>query len=122
MPSFSKRSADRLAQCHPDLQLVMNEAIKHMDFTVLCGHRGQMEQDKAYNAGNSTLKFPRSKHNKMPSLAVDIAPYPIDWDDIDRFKALGNLVLDLAEQHGIELVWGGNWRTLKDYPHFEVKQ
>lgn len=121
MPSFSKRSSYRLAQCHLDLRKVLNAAIEQTDFTVLCGHRGKDEQDAAVAAGNSRLVYPMSKHNQIPSRAVDIAPYPIDWDDISRFVTLGSIVLDIATKMGIDLVWGGNWKSLKDYPHYELR-
>lgn len=120
MPSFGRVSKSRLGTCHNLLQDILNEAIKEYDFSVLCGHRGKAEQDAAYNAGNSKLKFPQSKHNQMPSLAVDIAPYPIDWNDLDRFKELGAIVKRIAREKGIDLSWGGDWKSFKDYPHFQL--
>lgn len=120
MPSFGRVSKSRLGTCHNLLQDILNEAIKECDFSVLCGHRGKAEQDAAYNAGNSKLKFPQSKHNQMPSLAVDIAPYPIDWNDLDRFKELGTIVKKIAKEKGIDLSWGGDWKSFKDYPHFQL--
>lgn len=56
MPVFSKASKERLSTCHPDLQRVMNEAIKITDFTVLEGHRGKAAQDAAFAAGNSKIR------------------------------------------------------------------
>jgi len=46
-----------------------------MDVTIVCGYRGEEEQNKAYTEKKSGLKFPQSKHNHAPSSAVDIAPY-----------------------------------------------
>jgi len=120
MPSFGRRSKSRLGTCHNLLQEILEEAIKEYDFSVLCGHRGKEDQDAAFNSGNSKLKFPQSKHNKMPSLAVDIAPYPIDWNNIDRFKDLGKIIKRIADEKGIDLSWGGDWRSFKDYPHFQL--
>lgn len=120
MPKFSVRSQNNLSQCHPDIQKVMNEVIKFTDFSVLVGYRGKEDQDKAVADGHSNLAWPDSKHNKHPSLAVDIAPYPIDWDDINRFFYLAGVVLTIAQQNGINLKWGGYWTSLKDYPHFEL--
>lgn len=119
---YGKKSLERLSECRSDIQEVMLEAIKYMDLSILCGHRGEEEQNKAYDSGNSKLKFPRSKHNKYPSLAVDVVPYPVDWDNIERFKMMGYLILGIAKSKGIELTWGGNWTSLKDYPHFEIKE
>ncbi len=128
MPKFSQTSIARLATCHPALQDIMNEAIKETDFTVLCGHRGKADQDKAVRAGNSKTPWPKSKHNHNPSLAVDIAPYPIDWNDRARFTALSKVVLRIAKARGITLRWGGDFnmdgdattRDAWDMPHFEL--
>lgn len=120
MPKFGKVSKSRLATCHPLIQELMNEVIKEMDISILCGYRNEKDQNEAYNKGNSKLKYPQSKHNMMPSIAVDCAPYPIDWNDIDRFKDMGKLVQKKAKELGIEIDWGGNWHSFKDYPHFEL--
>jgi peptidoglycan L-alanyl-D-glutamate endopeptidase CwlK len=135
MPSFSKRSLDRLATCHPDIQKVMNEAIKHFDFAVLSGFRSPNEQLELYKQGrelkdgkwirvgktvtNVDGVNTKSKHNHSPSQAIDIAPYPIDWDDIERFEQMAVVVMYCAHKLGIKLTWGGDWR-MKDYPHFEL--
>lgn len=127
MYKFSKRSQTNLSQCHVDLQTLFNEVIKCRDCTVLCGYRGEKEQNEAFAEKNSKLKFPHSKHNKQPSLAADVVPYPIDWMDIRRFKEFGDFVLRKAKQLQQEgkiqstISWGGNWFTFKDYPHFEIK-
>lgn len=128
MPKFSRASAQRLATCHPDIRNVCEQLIKTYDFSVLCGHRGQQDQDAAYKAGNSRVCFPNSPHNNLPSLAVDLAPYPVDWNDIGRFKELACAffaVANLLKERGEithEFEWGGSWRTFKDYPHFEIKE
>lgn len=127
MPRFSAKSASRLAECHKDLQAVMNAAIIETDFTVLCGHRGQAEQDAAVAAGKSKLRWPKSKHNARPSLAVDVAPWPLDWNDRARFKALAKVILAEAKALGISLRWGGDWNSDGDdsdgwdLPHFELR-
>ena len=128
MPTFSLRSKERLATCHPDLRAVCEELIKYIDFSVLCGHRRKAEQEQAVADGKSRAVWPTSAHNKLPSLAVDIAPYPLDWKDIGSFKQLYGaftvVARQLKEQGKIKhtFVWGGNWRKLKDYPHYEIKE
>lgn len=126
MPHFSQKSLDRLNTCHPDLITLMNEVIKVYDCSIICGHRGKAEQDKAYEAGHSKLKYPKSNHNKKPSLAVDVYPYPIDMKDISRFKEMAEIILEIADdlyQRGDidhEIQWGGAWKSFRDYPHFEL--
>jgi len=147
MPSFGNRSKNNLAGADPKLQEVFNELIKHIDCTVLCGHRGQAEQDAAYNAGNSKLKYPQSKHNKMPSQAVDVMPwYPtapnVRWPELKGFTPeqlaairtyastahFAGVVRGIAIMKGINLRWGGDWnRDFElqnkddwDMPHYEL--
>jgi len=120
MPSFSKRSLDNLATCHPDLQKVAHECIKSFDFVVICGHRGASAQNKAYAEGQSKLKFPHSKHNKQPSLAFDATPHPLDWGDIDSFKAMAKHMKAAAKTVSVRIKWGGDFRNFFDGPHFEL--
>lgn len=128
MPTFSVLSEKRLSTCAQPLQDLLREAIKHVDFTVLYGHRGQEEQEDAVRSGASTLRWPLSKHNRLPSMAVDIAPYPIDWNDTARFARLFGYIERIAQEKGIKIRWGadwnGNYRTkderLVDMPHIEL--
>jgi peptidoglycan L-alanyl-D-glutamate endopeptidase CwlK len=72
--------------------------IKHFDCSVICGHRGQEEQDEAFHKVLSKHRFPESKHNKETSLAADVVPYPIDWDDTDRFYMFVGFVRGIAAE------------------------
>ena len=122
MPKFSQRSKDRLATCDKRLQDIMNEAIKEYDFSVLEGHRSLERQYKLYKEGKSQIDGRRKmgKHNYSPSLAVDIVPWPIDWNDIDRFKELAVIIKRIAKEKGIKIVHGGDWKSFKDYPHWQI--
>ena len=120
MPNYSEQSLAKLSTCHEDLRKIFNEVIKVMDVTILEGHRTQDKQQKAFEEGKSRAMWPMSKHNKYPSNAVDVAPYPIDWDDRERFFRLAGLVQGIASQMGIEVNWGGDW-SFFDGPHFELK-
>lgn len=122
MPSFSARSRGQLATCHPDLQRLFAEVIKRFDCIVLCGHRNKADQDKAFAEGKSKLRYPQSRHNKSPSEAVDVAPWPIAWTDHARFDALALVVKASAKDLGIEIVWGGDWSGFVDKPHWELKK
>lgn len=72
--NFGAASTERLLTCEKDIQLILNETIKVIDFTVVYGHRTQEEQDNLYPKF-SKVKFPNSKHNPYPSQAVDVAPF-----------------------------------------------
>lgn len=138
MPTFSRTSADRLATAHPELQRLFNEVIKHVDCAILCGHRGELEQTEAYMNGASTKLWPYSKHNRVPSWAVDVAPYPVDWGNtgtpaqrasaIARFRMFSGFVLGVAATRGIKIRSGGDWdmdfdlgdQKFIDLPHFEL--
>lgn len=128
MPTFSSKSIERLKTCDERLQLVFAEVIKHRDCTVLCGRRTKEEQDQAVKDGMSKTPWPNSKHNALPSRAVDVAPHPIDWADKERFTHFAGFVLGIAATFGIKLRWGGDWALdgtpsndkFYDGPHFEL--
>ena len=129
MPKFGKRSKNALSSCDERLIKVFDEVIKTVDCSVLEGHRGQSKQDKYYEEGKSKVKYPSGRHNKLPSMAVDVAPYPIDWDDRERFHLFAGFVLGIAKSMGINLRWGGDWNQnwfvddnkFDDFPHFELR-
>ena len=130
MPAFGKTSRTRLKTCHPLLIEICNEAIEIMDFSVICGHRSQKEQTKAFDSGHSKVQFPRSRHNVSPSRAVDIAPYRkgVQWDDKEAFCLLAGIMFGIAATKGVKLRWGGDWdgdfnvhdQTFNDLAHFEL--
>jgi peptidoglycan L-alanyl-D-glutamate endopeptidase CwlK len=122
MPSFSKKSLEKLSQCHPDLIRLFMEVIKYYDCSILEGHRSEILQNTYYESGKSKVKWPDGRHNTKPSEAVDVAPYPINWDDIEGFKNFGDLVKKIAEGLSIEIEWGGDWKNFKDYPHWQLKR
>jgi len=127
MPQFGRRSKEQLSSCHSDLQRLFNEVIKHYDCTILEGYRSNENQLKAFNAGKSRIKS-GGKHNQSPSLAADVAPWPIDWKDKDRFYHFAGIVQGIAKMLNIKIRWGGDWdsdndlkdQTLYDLPHFEL--
>ncbi len=130
MPRFGKTSRKRLETCEEALQVLMNQVVKDFDCSITVGHRDKEAQEKAYREGKSKKKWGQSKHNSYPSKAVDVAPYPIDWDDRDRFHFFAGFVMSVAIQLGINIRWGGNWRNdfnkgfkennFDDMVHFEL--
>ena len=130
MPRFGKRSRNALKTCDERLVKVFNEVIKTVDCSVLEGHRDQIKQNKYYEEGKSKVKYPSGRHNKLPSCAVDCVPYPIDWNDRERFHLFAGFVIGIAKSMGINLRWGGDWNQnwfvddnkFDDFPHFELKK
>ncbi len=134
MPQFSERSRTKLQSCHEDLQRLFNEVVKRFDCTIIQGHRGMEEQNEAYATGHSQLKFPESKHNKSPSMAVDVMPYKawsephVDWDDIETLLLFIGFVKGVAWKMGIKVRSGIDWdddfniheHRFMDYPHWEL--
>ena len=133
MPYFGSKSLSRLNTCEEALQVLFKEVVKDFDCSITVGHRGKEAQNKAYREGKSTKKWGESKHNFNPSKAVDIIPYPfvkVDWEDRDRFHFFAGYVRAVADQLGIKIRWGGNWRNdfnkgfrknkFDDLVHFEL--
>ncbi len=119
MPHFSGPSLKHFETLHPDLQRILSEAINQADFAIICGHRDEIDQTKAFLSGKSKLQWPHSRHNSTPSEAVDIVPFPVNWEDEAAFKKLAELLQAVALHHGIRLTWGGEWK-MRDLVHFEL--
>ena len=112
---LSERSLNNLAECHPDLQKIAHEAIKEFDFVVIEGYRGEKEQNEAFAKGFSKLRYPKSKHNKRPSLAFDACPNPIDWQARAKFLEMRKVFQRVADRLGIKVRFI-SW----DLPHIEL--
>jgi len=127
---MSVESEMRLATCHPDLQRLFHEVAKvyKKPFTIIEGHRDEFAQNQDFKSGRSKLRWPKSMHNKEPSLAVDAAPSPIDWSDDKRFTLFAGIVMGVADTIGIKIRWGGDWKDsgdpainqFNDLVHFEL--
>ena len=109
MARFGKSSKRRLGTCEQKLQDVFNEVIKYVDCSVLEGHRSGERQDKLFDEGKTKVRYPNGRHNASPSRAVDVTPYPVDWEDRERQTLFAGFVLGIARSMGIKLRWGGDW-------------
>lgn len=156
--TLGKTSLERLATCHPDLQRVVKRAAKlakkEDDFTVLEGVRTEEQMMINYGKGRTAAQLAAkgiparyakpdaakvtwlsnpfaSAHAKQAdgySRAVDLAPYPIDWNNIARFDRIAKLMLEAAVLEGVAIRWGADWdrdgkpreRGETDSPHFEL--
>ena len=130
MAKFGRSSRARLATCDEKLQKVFNEVIKYVDCSVLEGSRSEERQNKLYEEGKTKVKYPKGRHNSSPSRAVDVTPYPVDWDDRERQTLFAGFVIGIARSMDIDLRWGGDWdqdfevqdNKFDDFPHFEIKR
>lgn len=125
---LSKRSLDRLVGVNPSLVAVFKKACESMpfDITVLEGLRTAERQAELLKQGATKVQV--SRH--MSGNAIDIAPYPIDWNDTERFKIVAHHMFAAAKELGIVIRWGGNWSrqdekvkpasSFVDMPHFEL--
>lgn len=142
MYKFGEKSQTKLDSCHPDIQKIMNEAIKIYDFSVLEGHRTAEKQKEYYDKGLSKLdgKYKLSKHQSNPSMAIDIMPYAkgfnpfVDYKGTESFYYLAGIIKSISSnlynsgEISHKILWGGNFNNDKyfnndnflDLPHFEL--
>lgn len=117
---LGKRSLQRLEGVHPDLVKVVQLAIEisDIDFTVLEGVRTKARQSQLVAAGASQTM--NSRH--ITGHAVDLGAMvggEVRWD-WPLYKQVAIAMKVAAQQLNIPIVWGGDWKTLKDGPHFEL--
>lgn len=142
MATFSKRSLDNLIGVHPDLIRLMKEAVKDtpVDFTIVQGVRTAAEQKALYAKGRTApgpkvtnLDGYRKKSNHQPKddgygYAVDLYPFvngsvQVNYPNVLNWqKQIANHIKVVANQLGITIVWGGDWKAPFDPPHFELKR
>ena len=124
MPRFSKKSLRELDTCDPLLQYLFKEVVIHFDCSIIEGKRSLKEQEELLKEG--ATKTLDSAH--LTGKAVDVYPYPVDFEDRDRWHYFGGFVLGTARQFGIDVIWGGDWdndtktkdNTFDDLMHFEL--
>ena len=137
--TLSNRSLNNLTSVHPALVKVVKRALEitEQDFVVIEGIRTQARQDELWAQGRTnpgpivTWTKNASSHGVHADgfgYAVDIAPYPIDWNDLKKFDAISKAMFAAAEELGVQLRWGADWdmdgkpreRGESDSPHFEL--
>ncbi len=142
MSTLGKRSRESLKGVHPDLIRVMQEAIKEcpIDFTITSGVRTTAEQQKLYAQGR-TKPGPRvtnvdgvvrkSNHQAKSDgfgYAIDLYPYVDGTVQVNNPKVkewldtIADHILKVAFCLKVKIDWGGNWKSLVDRPHFELKK
>ena len=118
---FGSRSLLHLQTCHWNLQCVAQEAIKTIDFSIICGHRGKRDQTIAFNCKASMLQWQKSFHNTTPACAFDFLPHPFtNWKDIESFLEVVEIIQNSAKRLNIEIIAGADngW----DFGHIQLKR
>lgn len=118
---LSQRSEGHLSGIHPDLVNIVRRALalSSVDFTVIEGLRTPERQRQLVASGASRTMF--SRH--LTGHAVDIAPWinhSIPWDNWPSFERVAQAMKQASLEMSIPLVWGGDWTTFRDGPHFEL--
>ena len=119
MNKISKRSIDNLKGIDPRLAVIIGMALArgNVDFTITEGLRTKERQYKLVQEGKS--KTMNSKH--LTGKAVDFIPYPFHgWNDTESFRAVGEELKRIAEFLGYKCQYGGDWKSFKDFPHFQL--
>lgn len=123
----------KISDCTEQLQLAWQKAViiwelKHPDLIpfITCSYRSPQEQDALYAQGRTkkgiivtNAKAGQSKHNSLPSKAFDMAfkksDGSVEWG-LSYYKEFAGIVKKIDPG----ITWGGDWKSIKDNPHFEV--
>ena len=119
---LSKRSLDRMVGVHPQLVAVVKRAIEitEVDFVVLEGLRTRDRQVELVAKGAS--KTMNSRH--ITGHAVDLGAWvagTVRWDWPLYYK-LADAMKQAAKELNVDMEWGGDWRTFKDGPHYQLSR
>ena len=148
---LSRLSLSRLEGVHPDLVKVVKRAIEitPQDFMIVEGVRTKeqcyLNYGKGRTAAQCTAKGVPAKYaqpkaakvtwvnNPLSSKhvtgkAIDLVPYPVDWNDLSKFDQVAKAMFAAAKELGVSIRWGadwdndGNYREKGEYdsPHFEL--
>lgn len=153
MPYYSRLSKKKLETCHPDIQTVFNYVIKYFDCTIIYGHRSTGLQFKLFKKGRIKIRGiwviedegrivtncdgykKLSEHRFNPSRAIDVIPYPIQWENTRRMLFFIGFVKGIArmlKDYGTidsEIISGRDWdddtiltdQTFNDFAHYQIK-
>jgi len=145
---FGKTSLERLTTVDPRLAAVCHLALSKspIDFMVLEGKRTVERQHQLFGQGRNAEQLRRAgvdpkharpdmdvvtwtlKSNHFTGRAVDLVPYPVDWNDLSKFNAMAKVMMEAAKELGTPIRWGADWdrdgnpreKGESDSPHFEL--
>ena len=113
------RSTKNLVGVNADLVRVVKRALElsSVDFTVIEGLRTKERQAELMKQGfTRTLK---SRH--IIGEAVDIVPLPVDWKNPKPFGLVAEAMKKAADELGVKITWGGDWKSFVDLPHYQIE-
>lgn len=124
--SLSQRSLDKLKGVHPDLVKVAKRAIEltEVDFGVTAGPR-TIEQQKVFvrSGASKTMNSRHLIQHDGYAHAFDVAAYvngKLEWSPFSLYTDIARAMKMAAEELQIPIEWGGDWKTFKDGPHFQL--
>lgn len=111
---------EKLSGVHRDLADVIRKASLYLEFDLLVieGIRSIEKQKQLFAKGAS--KTMNSRH--LTGHAVDVAPIidgEVRWD-WPLYHVIAEAIKKAAKELDILVEWGGDWRTFKDGPHFQL--
>jgi len=131
---FGQKSTKNYATLSSGLQRVADRTLSYgvMDYSLDCTYRDEREQNRLFNMTppRSKVQWPNSRHNHLPSKAMDCVPYvrgKSSWNKL-HCCVLAGLILAAAAEERVKLRWGGNWdmdsepitdQDFQDLAHFE---
>ncbi|AHK11836.1 DD-transpeptidase [Shewanella sp. phage 3/49] len=117
--SLGNRSKSNLAGVNADLVRVVERAIQitDVDFTVIEGLRTKERQVQLFKDGKTRTM--NSRH--IIGQAVDVIPYPVDWNDTARFRLVAKAIKQAASELDVKITWGGDWKSFVDMPHYQIE-
>lgn len=125
---LSQKGKDLLATRKQALQDVINKSFENMPFDItILQSTVRTEAEQRANIEKGVSWTMKSKH--LTGEAVDMAPCPVDWNDLERFETMAKVVLAASKELGIPIRWGGTWKNTTegwkdnkkyDGPHFEL--
>ena len=124
MNKWGPRSRAALATCRPPLVLVADKVLEIINCSAIWGARGEEDQNAAFDAGYSKVRWSDSGHNVVPpdlSPCLDLVPYPTCYQSTrEQWFEFGGIVMGVAHALGVELEWGGRWTRPFDPGHFQL--
>lgn len=121
MPKFilGDRSTKNLVGVNADLVKVVKRALElsPVDFTVIEGLRTKERQAELMKQG-----FTRTLNSRhIIGEAVDIVPLPVDWKNPKPFGLVAEAMKKAADELGVKITWGGDWKSFVDLPHYQIE-